>query len=119
MDEGCGERRLDQLVAVFRIHLDEEAEDVVVLDAQARDGGVGCVLRLKARDDGAGVFLQGAGLVQRRIEAGSDEAAIARLNGEIACKGGGDLVGEGADARLVGQCEGGAGGGDFRWRRIL
>ena len=71
------------------------------------------------RDDGAGVFLQHAGLIQRWIEARGDEAAVPRLRRQIAREGGSHLVREGAQARLVGECERGAGGGDLGGGRVL
>src|SRR5579872_257475 len=70
-----------QLVGMLRRHFDEIAEYAIVLDAQLRDTAVASVSRLEPGDDPARFVAQTPDLVQWRMHAWCNEAAIAREEG--------------------------------------
>ena len=74
-----------------------------MLDTQPGNACLGCVFNFEARDEGARIFLQRPGFIERGIIASRNEAAIARLHGKLARESGIDLPGEGGEARLVRQ----------------
>ena len=95
--------------------LDVETQDVVVLDAQRLDPGLGLVVLLEARHDLAAVVAQGTGLVECRIEPCLDETAVAPMGrglvdqGEaqrLAEAGGGRREPRRDIAQVVGQADG-------------
>ena len=83
MDKGCIQRRGHQLVAVLRGDFDEITEHIVVPDLERLDAGVVGVARLHRCDHEPRGVAQVACLVQRRIIAGADKAAIALEQGQF------------------------------------
>ena len=77
MDEEGVVGRLPPGLADGWRHLDEEAEEIVVLDLELADAGLLGVAGLQGGDDLAGVVAQRPRLVERGVVAGADEAAVA------------------------------------------
>ena len=67
-----------QLVGMLLADFDEIAQHAIVLDLELADAAALAVLAFQPGDDAAGFIAQGAHLIQRRMRAGPDEAAIAR-----------------------------------------
>ncbi len=67
-----------QGVGVFRTHLDEIAQHIVVFDFQRADAGLLGVGRLQTRHHAARFISQSARFIERRGPARRDEAAITR-----------------------------------------
>ncbi len=89
MAEQCAVVAGLQFVRMLRRHLDEVAQDAVVLDAQAARAAFAAVARLKRRDHPPALVAQAAHLVERRMRAGLDEPAVAR---EVRRLGGQEMI---------------------------
>ena len=77
MNESLVQGRRHHLFRVGGGGLDEVAQHVVVFDLQRGDPGLGGILRLHGGDHATALVAQLAGLVERFVIAGSDEAAVA------------------------------------------
>jgi len=66
-----------QLVGMLLADFDEIAQHAVMLDLQLRNAAGLAIGAFQPRNDAAGFIAQGAQLIQRRMGAGPDEAAVA------------------------------------------
>ena len=84
----------EQSLGVIAADLDEIAEDIVVLDLQPADIGLGGVVALQAGDDPPAVVAQLPRLVEIGPAAVADEAAVALQMRQVVGERGAERIGE-------------------------